>query len=99
MQDTRSARAVYVSRLNKVIDYIHANLEQPLSLNVLASVAGFSPFHFHRIFKSLVGETLGDYIQRARLEKSANMLLNGPRDNILEIALSCGFSSAAIFSR
>jgi AraC family transcriptional regulator len=47
----------------------------------------------------LVGETLGDYIQRARLEKSANMLLNRPGDNILEIALCCGFSSAAIFSR
>jgi AraC family transcriptional regulator len=98
-QDTNSARQMYISRLNKVLDYIHANLEQPLSLNVLAGVAGFSPFHFHRIFKSLVGETLGDYIQRARLEKSANMLLNRPGDNILEIALNCGFSSAAIFSR
>ena len=42
---------------------------------------------------------MGGYIQRARLEKSANMLLYRPRDNILEIALSCGFSSAAIFSR
>ena len=99
MQDTRNARAVYIARLNKVIDHIHANLEQPLSLNALADVAGFSPFHFHRIFKGLVGETLGEYVQRARLEKSASLLLYHSQDTVLQIALSCGFTSAAIFSR
>jgi len=98
MQDS-SARAVYVARLNKVIDYIHAQLDQLLSLNTLADVAGFSPFHFHRIFKGLAGETLGEYIQRARLERAANLLLYRPQDTVLQIALGCGFTSAAIFSR
>lgn len=98
MQDP-GARAVYVARLNKVIDHIQANLDQPLSLGTLADVAGFSPFHFHRIFKSLVGETLGEYIQRTRLERSANLLLYRSQDTVLQIAQSCGFTGAAIFSR
>ena len=96
MTDTRSA---YLACLNKVLDYLHANLDQPLSLAELAAVAGFSPFHFHRIFKSLVGEPLNVYLQRARLEKAANLLLSRPSDTLLDIALRCGFSSAATFSR
>lgn len=96
---TNDTRQEYTNRLNRVINYIHANLDQPLSLNGLADVARFSPFHFHRIFKSLVGETLERYIQRARLEKAANLLLRHPRDTILDTAVACGFSSAAVFSR
>lgn len=94
-----SSRAEYIARLNRVIDYIHANLDSPLTLDILAGVAGFSPFHFHRIFKSLAGETLNEYIWRARLEKAANLLAYLPEQSILEISLGCGFSSPAVFSR
>lgn len=90
---------IYGSRLNRVIDYIHTHLDQPLTLEVLSGVAGFSPFHFHRLFKSLVGETLNDYVWRARLERSANALAYQPHISILEISLACGFSSPAVFSR
>jgi AraC family transcriptional regulator len=96
---TENSREEYLNRLNRVMNFIHANLGQPLSLSGLADVAGFSPFHFHRIFKSLVGETLGEYVQRARLEKSANLLLGSPGDTIINTALTCGFSSAAGYSR
>lgn len=96
---TDKTRQEHISRLNRVINYIHANLGQPLSLNLLADVAGFSPFHFHHIFKSMVGETLAEYIQRARLEKSANLFLGRPGDTIKNIAVICGFSNAAAFSR
>jgi AraC family transcriptional regulator len=96
---TCNTRQEYIYRLNRVINYIHANLGQPLLLSELADVAGFSPFHFHRIFKSLAGETLGEYIQRARLEKSANLLLSHPGDTIIDTAVTCGFSSTAVFSR
>lgn len=95
-----SSRAEYIARLNHVLDYIHANLDQPLSLEALARVAGFSPFHFHRLFKSLVGETLYDYVWRTRLERAANLLLvTEPASAIIEISLRCGFSSPAVFSR
>ncbi len=94
--DTQSE---YIRRLNLVLDYIQANLDQPLSLSALAGVAGFSPFHFHRIFKSVVREPLNAYIQRLRLEKAANWLSASPAGTVLEIAVGCGFSSAAAFSR
>lgn len=96
---TLNTRQEYIYRLNRVINYIHANLDQPLSLSGLAAEAGFSPFHFHRIFKSLAGETLGEYLQRARLEKSANLLLSHPGETIIDTAAACGFSSTAVFSR
>ena len=94
-----ASHAEYTARLNRVIDYIHTNIETPLSLETLAEVAGFSPFHFHRLFKSLTGETLNDYVQRARLEKAANLLVGRPKDTILAIGVACGFSGAAVFSR
>ena len=63
-------------------------------------MAGFSPFHFHRLFKSLAGETLNDYVQRARLEKAANLLVSRPNDRgILAVGVACGFSGGAVFSR
>lgn len=96
---TDNTHQEYINRLNRVINHIHANLGQSLLLSGLADMAGFSPFHFHRIFKSLVGETLGGYIQRARLEKSANLLLNQSGDSIIRISAACGFSSQAVFAR
>ncbi|MCU6498360.1 AraC family transcriptional regulator [Rugamonas sp. A1-17] len=55
--------------MNRVLNYIDAHLDQPLELAQLADVANFSRFHFHRIFQSWMGETLGDYARRRRLEK------------------------------
>jgi AraC family transcriptional regulator len=46
-----------------------------------------------------VGETLAEYIQRARLERSANLLLSRPENSIIDTAATCGFASAAAFSR
>lgn len=92
-------RREYEKRVNRVIDYINSNLDKNLSLNVLAQVALFSPFHFHRIFRVFVGEPLNDYIRRLRLEKGANMLIGNQSKAITDIALDCGFSSSATFAR
>ncbi|HPQ54462.1 MAG TPA: AraC family transcriptional regulator [Spirochaetota bacterium] len=68
----------YVSRINRVIDYIENHLDEPMTLDILAGVAHFSPYHFHRIFSSMVGEPLYKFIQRLRLEKAAtSSLLTG----------------------
>jgi AraC family transcriptional regulator len=89
----------YISRINKVIDYIENNIDQSLSLEVLASVAGFSKYHFHRIFGTLTGESLYRFILRLRLQKSAGLLCTDYRRSITDIALDCGFSSSAAFTR
>ncbi len=64
-------RAEYRARINRVIDHIDRNIGRSLRLEDLARTAHFSPFHFHRIFSALVGETLNAYIQRRRAEAAA----------------------------
>jgi AraC family transcriptional regulator len=89
----------YIGRVNKVIDYIMAHLDEDLCLNELAREACFSPFHFHRLFSALVGETLNGFIRRKRVEKAAALLLDKPAWPVSEIASFCGFSGNSAFSR
>jgi AraC family transcriptional regulator len=65
----------YISRINRVIDYIELNLEKELRLETLSRVANFSPFHFHRIFSAITGVPLNKFIHRLRIEKSAMQLI------------------------
>lgn len=64
------ARLDYGQRVNRVIDHIHDHLADDLALEDLARIAAFSPFHFHRVFKAIVGETLFGFIQRTRIERA-----------------------------
>ncbi|WP_187170573.1 AraC family transcriptional regulator [Salidesulfovibrio onnuriiensis] len=89
----------YRARINRVMDHVEANIGGGFSLEGLAGVAGFSKFHFNRIFHSVTGESLFSFIQRVRTEKAACMLLNNRRTPITDIAYDCGFSSSAAFSR
>jgi len=61
-----SHRREYERRVNRVVDYVQAHLADELTLERLAAVAAFSPFHFHRVFVGITGETLSDFIRRAR---------------------------------
>jgi len=92
-------RQEYVGRVNRVIDHIRANLNGDLCLETLAQVANFSPYHFHRVFKSIVGETLNAYIRRVRAQSAASQLIHNPTRPITEIAMSCGYSSPSAFAR
>lgn len=94
-----STQATYIERINRVLDHINSSIEQELPLKELASVANFSTFHFHRVFKSIVGEPLNQYVQRVRLEKAAAQLTNDIDRPVLDVAMSCGFNSQAAFAR
>ena len=97
---TRSAQEnLYLQRINAVIAHVRENLKEDLSLDVLARVAGFSPFHFHRIFKSITDETINDMVVRLRLERAAALLRATPQLSITEAAFECGFKSVSVFSR
>ncbi len=89
---------IYKSRINKAIDYVNNNLSKPISLDELAAVAFFSPFHFHRIFVAITGETVNNFTNRIRSEKAARLLRFSERP-ISEIAFNCGFSSTSTLSR
>jgi AraC-like DNA-binding protein len=80
----------YEQRVNRVIDHVRTHLAEELSLATLARVAAFSPFHFHRVFRAVTGETLFGFIQRQRLEKAAGALHQHPGLTGLAIALDHG---------
>jgi len=88
----------YVARINRVTDHISANLAGTLDLQALADVAYFSPWHFHRVFQAVTGETLADCVRRLRLESAAQHLIYSSQ-TALQIALDTGFASAEVFSR
>ena len=107
MNDARSGavvrpsplRAEYIARINRVIDHVETHLDESLRLESLASIAHFSPFHFHRIFHALVGETLSRFVLRLRCERAATQLAANPTKSVGAVALDCGFSSSQVFAR
>ncbi|MEN0067060.1 MAG: AraC family transcriptional regulator [Myxococcota bacterium] len=94
-----NGRTDYIARVQRVQDHIEQHLAEPLELVDLAKVAHFSPFHFHRIFTALVGETPSAFVRRVRLERAASVLLTLPEYSITEIAIDCGFGETSSFSR
>ncbi|SMC27900.1 AraC family transcriptional regulator [Andreprevotia lacus DSM 23236] len=101
MSDPNSplARQEYARRFNRVLDHIDQHLAEPIDLAQLADVAHFSRFHFHRLFAAWMGETLGDYLRRRRLERGTFLLSCQPELNVLSVALACGFGSGEAFAR
>lgn len=91
-------QADYKNRINRVFEFIDENLESDLSLKTVSEIAFFSPFHFHRVFKFVTGETLNEFVTRRRIEKSAINLLH-KNTTATEIAHKYGFSDNSSFSR
>ena len=89
----------YKVRVDRVIQYIEANLSNNISLTEVAKVSHFSAYHFHRIFSAIMGETVNDYIVRRRLEKAVNLLIFQTELSVTQVALDSGFSSSANFSK
>lgn len=89
----------YIGRINQVILYINTHLDEDLALHKLANIACFSAFHFHRIFTTITGETLNNYIVRKRLEKIASILLQGTDEPLSNLAYKYGFKNPSSFSR
>jgi AraC family transcriptional regulator len=89
----------YVERVNRAIDHVVRNLAGPLRLEDVSRAACFSPFHFHRVFKGLVGETLNQFVKRQRLERALYLMSHAPKRSLTDVALDCGFSSSSDFSR
>jgi AraC family transcriptional regulator len=89
----------YASRLERVDAYIRNHYAEDLNLEKLAAVACFSKFHFHRIFKSLQGETVNDHVKRIRLEEACRKLREDSNFSISEVAYSCGFANPQQFAK
>ena len=95
MQDTHD---FYRSKIQKAQEYICQNLSQNPSLRQVAQHCAFIEYHFHRVFLAVVGETLGDYTSRKKMEKGICLLLSS-RKSLIDISFDSGFSSQANFSK
>jgi AraC family transcriptional regulator len=89
---------VYSERVQRVVDYLMRHLDETLDLETLARVACLSPYHFHRIYRGLLGETVNETVRRLRLHRAALDLLNREL-SIERTARRAGYASQAAFTR
>jgi len=88
----------YIEKFNLVFDYIDQNYTEDLTLEAVSGVAGFSKFHFSRLFKQFTDMSFYDYLNQRRV-RAAELLLLDPDIPITEIAMQSGFSSISTFNR
>ncbi len=93
-----STQARYALRLDRVLRWLADHPDRTPDLHQLAGLACLSPYHFHRVYRALVGETLGETAQRMRLQRAARALSTG-QDDLARVARQAGYQSAAAFSR
>ena len=93
-----STGQLYKQRILNVQMYIQQNLDRDLSLKELARKSYFSEYHFHRIFRAVVGEPLQEHIRRLRLERAA-LHLKHSNNSIINIAFDAGYQTHEAFTR
>ena len=92
-----STRQELYRRLLRGRDYLLSSLDQPIRLNDMAQAACLSPYHFHRAFTRVFGDTPRHYLTRQRLEKASH-LLRQEHHAVTEVCLESGFESLGSFS-
>jgi AraC family transcriptional regulator len=88
----------YRARIERVLEELTKRLDAEPTLSELAAIACFSPFHFHRIFRAITGETVAALRRRLLLERAARTLRDGPI-SVMEAALDAGYGSPEAFAR
>ena len=91
-------RSFYEQAVQGAIEHIAAHLDSALDLRTLASGAGLSPFHFHRVFRGMVGEAPIELIRRLRLERAAWQLATTD-EPVTGIAFDAGYETHEAFTR
>jgi AraC family transcriptional regulator len=93
-----TTESFYAEAVQRVIEHVASHLDEALALETLASQACLSPFHFHRVFRGMVGETPMELGRRLRLERAAWRLLHTDTP-VTTIAFGAGFETHEAFSR
>ena len=94
----KNTKSDHNQRINEVLVQIHFDISAEHSVENLSKSASMSPFHFNRVFKKIVGESVHAYIRRVRLEHCANALLFNPNSTINEVFSEVGFVSNSSFT-
>jgi AraC family transcriptional regulator len=88
----------YRARIDRVLAHLAAHLDADLSLAELARIAHFSPYHFHRMFRAMTGESVAAVVRRLRLE-TAGRALRERDGSVTDVALAAGYGSPEAFTR
>ncbi len=86
------------SPLERAVEYIEKHLNEAISLSDVSRETGYSYCHMTRLFSSVLGESVGRYINRRRLYNASEKLIHSG-ERVIDIALECGFESPEAFSR
>ena len=95
---SRSTELSYRDRVARVVAAIVADPMAEHRLEDLAALAHFSPFHFHRVYASIVGESVSATVRRVRLARAASLLAQGD-ESITQVGQAVGYDSPQAFSR
>ena len=87
-----------LDKLNHVFKYIDEHYQDNITLKDIAKIAGFSEYHFSRIFKEITEKNFHIYINEFRIKKAEKMLAN-TSISIAQAAYDTGFNSVATFNR
>ncbi len=98
MADLR-CKEEYLRRIHKVQDYIEQHIGESMSIEDLANAAGFSKYHFSRIFQGVLQESPAQYVYRIRMEYAMFLLAHRTDKKMTDIAFELGFTDSAVFSR
>ncbi len=93
-----ATKETYLERILKVLVHIQGHLDQAMDLDALARIAHFSPYHFHRIFRGMVGESVAAHVRRLRLERAAHRLKFSDQP-VTNIAFEAGYETHESFTR
>ena len=98
MNERLTTRSDYAMRLERVFRWLADHLDDTLDLSRLADVAAMSPYHFHRIYHAMQGETAAETVRRLRLHRAAVELITGELP-VARIAGRAGYGSQEAFTR
>ena len=88
----------YHERINRVIQFVNTHLDEELDISKLAGIGNYSPYHFHRIMRAYLGEPLGAYIVRVRMETAVTLLLYSS-EAVNTIAFKVGYDNPPSFHK
>lgn len=88
----------YIEILHKAVCYIEKHLEEKLTLEDVAAHIGYSPYHFDRIFKCYVGDSIMEYIRKRQMSEAAKLIASTNK-KIVDIALKYHYNTRESFSR
>lgn len=98
MQRSLRTKEEYLKQVNNIIEYINNHLDEDIDLSLLAEKSNFSPFHFHHIMRGFLGEPIGTFITRVRVETAARLLRYSDMP-ILHIAYQVGYDVPSSLSK